>query len=230
LYYLQKQLKLSEDLFQDNDDTQTPLPQMSASKRGNLYHKTMELWDYSANSLDNAIKFATKELQMSWIQEEQMKEIKETLLSLHKMDLINILKDDKYTPYKELEFLYKLNNSTLVGVIDLLLISNNQCVIVDYKTGHRSWKDLADEHEFQLGLYALAAFSLPQLKEVNSINTHLWYIDQEHISSNTIKRKDLGPIKDKAIHLSKEILSNNYQKVMKGCENCTWLGICEKDI
>jgi hypothetical protein len=58
--------------------------------------------------------------------------------------------------------------------------------LVDHKTGKRR-----DEHEYQLGLYALLAFLM--FPEVQTVETEVWYLDQGKPSLNrTYRREQTG--------------------------------------
>ena len=58
-------------------------------------------------------------------------------LSKLEIELLNKFLDTKIyenaSIYKEYEFMYEENNNIIHGIIDLLLIFDNKCIIVDYK-------------------------------------------------------------------------------------------------
>lgn len=74
--------------------------------------------------------------------------------------------------------------------IDAYMLSKDQktATVVDFKTGKQR-----DEHQLQLGLYALAGFiNLPDAEE---IRIELWYLDQDHIEESSYFTSDFPKLK-----------------------------------
>lgn len=61
-----------------------------------------------------------------------------------------------YTVYREIPFLYPLNNTIVQGIMDLLAVKGQEAIIVDYKTTRLPETQLIDKYREQLRLYAQA--------------------------------------------------------------------------
>jgi ATP-dependent exoDNAse (exonuclease V) beta subunit len=135
---------LDEERKKISSDSDLPL------RKGNAYHKTMELLDFSLG-FDEAFALVEKANipDFNLVGKDKIRTCYEKILPL--------VKDRKV--YKEKSFIYNNGEHLIQGVIDLLLTSGKDAVVIDYKT--TSLSSLAQEktlveYKIQVGIYAEA--------------------------------------------------------------------------
>lgn len=153
----------SEDLDDEYESQQDRLGEeyaISSANRGTAYHKVFEKINFYSNiSFDKQVEDIIQKLN-----EEQKNLVsKERILRILKLPFFeNISESDKI--FKEREFFAKVSSSLLgenyvggemilQGVVDLICVKNDEIIILDYKTGHRSSEKM-NSYAFQLGVYA----------------------------------------------------------------------------
>ncbi len=118
-----------------------------ALKKGNAYHKAMELIDFSADFDDEWERLGGVVADFDEIKREELKTAAETIK--------NLIGADKCR--REQPFIFSPDGETLVqGVIDLMIVRPNGLEIVDYKTSRPEAIE-SEQYARQLSLYASAA-------------------------------------------------------------------------
>lgn len=117
-----------------------------AAKRGNAYHKAMELIDFNAD-------FAEE-----WERLKHIGDIGELVgeekIRVAAEKIGRFVSGKKF--YREKQFVYNMKGTLVQGVIDLIVTDGKDCAIVDYKTSKASTiKNGA--YDLQLSVYARAA-------------------------------------------------------------------------
>lgn len=162
IYSLQSSDSLKTSVTQiASEETEDMLPQMDEErsfrrkskedpvKKGNAYHKTMEILDFSLD-----FEQAYEKVENAGILDFELVK-KEKIRSAYNA-VKPLLENGK--AYKEKSFIY--NGGKLVqGIIDLLIIRDSGAIVVDYKT--TSLYSLAQEktmleYQIQVGIYAKA--------------------------------------------------------------------------
>lgn len=86
--------------------------------------------------------------------------------------------------------------------------------VIDFKTGK-----VREEHENQLGLYALAAFMVEP--HVNEVIAELWYFDSAHAASLTFMREELDQLREDWLDATQAML-NDENFVATPNRYCNW--------
>lgn len=180
-------------LLQDENASQNYAPQNlqviehlkeGANDLGTLYHSVLEKIDF--NNVNSALdvqdfiecNFAIEEI-------EQLKNIGYNniynnicLLKSYISSGDKILKEQKFVmrvPYCQVANSNCLDNVLIQGVIDLLIIKQNQIIIIDYKLSSKQEEQIASTYQKQLYLYGLAVEkyfkNLPVKKLILSLKT-----------------------------------------------------------
>ena len=117
-----------------------------AARRGNAYHKAMELIELTAD------------FSSEWSRLKNIGEIGE-LTNEDKLktaaEKIRRLTDGKKF-YREKQFVYNYKGTLVQGVIDLIVTDGKNCTVVDYKTSKASTIQ-SGAYDLQLSVYARAA-------------------------------------------------------------------------
>lgn len=129
-----------------------------ALKKGNAYHKAMELIDFNAD------------FDQEWERIKSQGDIEE-LVSKDQLRVAS-KKVGEFTRgktlYREKQFILNEKGKLIQGVIDLIAVDGDRCLIVDYKTS--SPKTIASgEYDLQLAVYARAASRILGLKVEKSV-------------------------------------------------------------
>ncbi len=147
--------------YVDEERSYTRASKEDPIKKGNAYHKTMELLDFNLD-FDEAFS--------------KVERIGIADFELVKKDKIwlayNAIKPllDEATAYKEKSFIYNNGKHLVQGIIDLLIVRGNEATVVDYKT--TSLYSLAqektmEEYKIQVGIYAQAVREIIGLEVKN---------------------------------------------------------------
>lgn len=160
---------------------------------GNVYHKAMEMLNFNLNS-------------EAEIEAEVKKLINENVLPVEATEILNytklknalnyigkltngaqeVLKEQQfmmYVPYNEVFKESKVTDKILIqGVIDLIVIKDNQVTLLDYKTSRiKDEAKMLKKYDTQLRLYKLAAnYALG--KEINKCIIYSFYLDNALIN------------------------------------------------
>lgn len=140
------------------------LEESSSAERGTAYHKLFQFIDFkNMENIDEAINLAK-----NYLSKEELEFIEENKVrNLLKLNFFNDLKNADFI-LKEREF-YASLPATLInenaekdesfimqGVIDLLVINDNEAILLDYKTGKLNDEKLKN-YTFQLNVYSNVA-------------------------------------------------------------------------
>ncbi len=138
--------------------------------RGNVYHKFFELFNARAKNLESE---ASRVLNILNPQEKALINL-DYINAFLKNEIIDILK--RGIVLKEQKFVFKDNANNLVnnsnnddeillqGIIDCLIIENDEITIIDYKTSRSSDIELINRYKLQLQLYGRAVSKILQKK------------------------------------------------------------------
>lgn len=74
-------------------------------------------------------------------------------------------------------------------ILDIHYRKGNTATIIDYKTG----KQRPENHQKQMGLYALAAFAH---EGISSVHTQLWYVDHGIVHADSYSRTEMGEMQE----------------------------------
>lgn len=125
-----------------------------AIRKGNAYHKAMELIDFSAGFEDEWGRLKTVVADFDEIKKSELKAAYENVGEFVRGGKI----------YREQPFMFSPDGKTLVqGIIDLMVVRGDEAIIVDYKTS-RPGAVASEQYRRQLGLYARAAEKVLGLK------------------------------------------------------------------
>lgn len=143
--------------IRENDDAQS-----ITTEQGIAYHKAMQLIDFNLDSIEDIKLFLSDKLNP-----QEMELIDWNKIYKAVQNVRPLLKDAKI--YREQEFLMLENYNNLVseakvfdeilvqGVIDLLIVKNNEIYLLDYKTtGSHNVEKTAQNYYMQLNCYAKA--------------------------------------------------------------------------
>ena len=119
-------------------------------KKGNAYHKTMELLCFDLPFEDGYAQVEKAEIEdFNLVEKSKIEKCYNKILPL-----INGAKI-----YKEKSFIYNDNGRLVQGIIDLFLLKDDEVVIIDYKTSslfNLSQEKTLLEYRVQVGIYAKA--------------------------------------------------------------------------
>ena len=131
-------------------------------KKGNAYHKTMELLSFSLPFEDAYAQVEKAEIEdFNLVEKSKIEKCYNKILPL-----INGAKI-----YKEKSFIYNDNGRLVQGIIDLFLLKDDEVVIIDYKTSslfNLSQEKTLLEYRVQVGIYAKAVEEIMN-KKVTSV-------------------------------------------------------------
>lgn len=134
----------------------------SSASLGTLYHfvlSKLDLFKSEENEIQKQIDTMVNDGILSNDEAENIN-AKEISLLLSNKEFKNLICDaDKIYKEKEFYMLYEKENQTpsvMQGIVDLLIIKNNKLIILDYKTGNLSNKEILEKYTRQVEIYALA--------------------------------------------------------------------------
>lgn len=204
---------------------------------GKLIHKVAE--EYVENKFEKKIESICKE----YLDGQVLLEDKKVILSQDykkkvKEHLINIKKLNDRIGYEgktEWSFKYDLdppNKKILTGVIDRLIIKDNKCFIIDYKTTKKGfWRKNNDtiRKDIQLMCYAMVVSKTFNIDPEN-IRAALYYLEGGNLVPTKFNKKMLEQIEK----LLKETYERIYEKKPEDvvgkigghCRRCDFRKIC----
>ncbi len=122
---------------------------LSATERGNAYHKVMEQFDFVDYEAEKANIEKSGMAEWKWVNEQTVKAAFEAIKPICAGGKL----------YKEKSFVKNWKGALLQGVIDLLVIKEGKATVVDYKTTsvvNLKREQTQREYAAQTGLYASA--------------------------------------------------------------------------
>ena len=164
----------------------------TSAEKGSAYHKFLECWDFAEDYLE----YYNGKAKLDLLKEEYDLLEQEKLQKICSMEVFNLIKN--YEIYKEKDFFVGVpfnlisNSDTtkeviVQGTIDLLAVSKDKAVIIDYKLSSIAQEqDLIDKYKTQLALYAYAVKKLLKLDVecylVNILSQKLIKLSKEDIT------------------------------------------------
>lgn len=127
-----------------------------AGERGSAYHKIMELIDFKADFSQNVEKLQMYKDLVALVNCEEIERAYEVIGKL--------IGDSKF--YREQQFVFEKDGQLVQGVIDLIIIRENNIVIVDYKTTKKE-NIFSSDFDMQTKIYAEAAEKILKMKVSN---------------------------------------------------------------
>lgn len=162
-------LKQSVTALMNEVEEETPVQYYTGSdddralKKGNAYHKAMELIDFSASFDDEWQRLSRRNDVKEFVQRGVLYNAFNGIKRL--VSGKKIYREQQFVLNNEIE-----GNSTLIqGVIDLMIVDGNKCVLVDYKTS-RPERITSGAYNLQLSVYANA------VKEILGLTVDKTYI------------------------------------------------------
>ena len=131
----------------------------SSIEKGNAYHKLMQFVNFDINTIEKLSQNITLLLNSGKLTKEDLQYINlDSVIKLfNNSKFIKLL--DGATLFREKEFFMNQGTDDVLivqGVVDLIVIKNNQATIIDYKTGNFSSKQNLAKYTKQIDLYAQA--------------------------------------------------------------------------
>jgi len=193
--------------------------------KGRIIHSILQK-EIGMNQFDNFIEDAIiNEISGSSIDEKRKEIFKKDIST----DLINFYKSNVYSELKnfqnyfnEYEIYTKENDYFLYGIIDKLIIDEDNAIIVDYKTDSISEEDLKEKsHNYfnQLRFYSYLVNRL--FNKIKSFELRLIFIklpEQPQILRQS--NKDFEAIKKEIQLMVTDIRNQNYVKNLDHCASC----------
>ena len=131
-------------------------------KKGNAYHKTMELLSFS-------LPFEDAYAQVEKAEIEDFNLVEKSKIDKCYNKILPLINGAKI--YKEKSFIYNDNGRLVQGIIDLFVLKDDEVVIIDYKTSslfNLSQEKTLLEYRVQVGIYAKAVEEIMN-KKVTSV-------------------------------------------------------------
>jgi ATP-dependent exoDNAse (exonuclease V) beta subunit len=150
----------------------------TSAEKGTAYHKFLELWSFDENWREFYVGEA-KQKMLERDYELLSEQVLEKICSMRVYSSLN-----NFTIYKEKEFIVGVPYSLIAqsnideeiviqGTIDLLAVSKEKAVVLDYKYSSIKDEGLAEKYRKQLALYAYAVQKLLNLPvEAHLINIY----------------------------------------------------------
>lgn len=130
----------------------------------------------------------------------------------------------------ESAFKIRVGDYTLRGRIDRIdQLPNGNLEIVDYKTGESKDKLTAEDKE-QLLIYQIAAESLPQYRNLGTVEKLTFYYVNNNVQMSFVgKDKELEKLTEKLRQTIEQIHSGNFTATPNPfvCDHCDFKDICE---
>lgn len=204
---------------------------------GKLVHKVAE--DY----VNYGFKKNIEEILNEYINGDLLLEGKKVILSKDykskvKGHILNIKKlNDRIGSEGKTEWKFRFdldppNNKIITGVIDRLIIKNEKCFIIDYKTTKKGfWRKTTDtiRKDIQLLCYAMVVNKEFGIKADN-IRAALYYLDGSDLVPTKFNESMIIKVKDLLLETYNEIYEKNPEEVMgkvgQHCRRCDFRKIC----
>lgn len=156
---------------------------LTAADVGTAYHKFLELVDFDKIN-DNGLIYSL--LKQNFTDEEIKVISVDKIKCILKLEIFNEIKG--YKLYKEQPFIVTVppalagesgtEDILLQGTIDLLCISGDKAIIVDYKHSHRGAEEIKTTYCKQLDLYKYAVEKALKVKVVKKVIVNLYTATQ----------------------------------------------------
>ena len=134
----------------------------------------------------------------------------------------------------ELEFNVNVENSGVMikGIIDRIIVSNNNAIVIDYKTTESVGRQKTKRQAYADPQMILYSYAVHKLKGVpfKNIQASLFYVDSGNIISVAITETDALKYANSVINLSQTIKSTKPEKAKpnpgSSCKWCDYKEIC----
>lgn len=135
---------------------------IDATEIGLAYHKAMQYIDYNLNSEEEIFKYLSKYMKIDELKLVECNKILKCIKQLKPlMQDAQILREQTFfmfVPYNQLVNCDIKDKILIQGVIDLLIVKNNQAILIDFKTNkENNAKKLWEKYQIQLDCYKKAA-------------------------------------------------------------------------
>ena len=135
---------------------------IDATEIGLAYHKAMQFIDYNLNSEEEIFKYLSKYMKIDELKLVECNKILKCIKQLKPlMQDAQILREQTFfmfVPYNQLVNCDIKDKILIQGVIDLLIVKNNQAILIDFKTNkENNAKKLWEKYQIQLDCYKKAA-------------------------------------------------------------------------
>ena len=156
-----------------SDQGITMKSEYNARLRGEIIHRMLELQSSTGVNHDQIIMQVANEFSVS-AKSSVMKDYwSEANIVFNMEKFLYLFEQEQYSQaWNEVPLCYQLDGQTVYGIIDRLVVTENEAIIVDYKTHHYASKEninsLAESYQKQLQLYAEGVKKLWPDKRVKS--------------------------------------------------------------
>ncbi|MDR1781639.1 MAG: UvrD-helicase domain-containing protein [Bacilli bacterium] len=121
------------------------IKEFNTYQSGNIIHHIFELLDFNSTNIKNDIDYYITKNKLN-------NNIKDGFYAFVNHDLFNVIKNN--THYQEYQFSYfNKENNLINGIIDLLVVSDDEVLIIDYKSDHLTKDELKEYYYSQLDIY-----------------------------------------------------------------------------
>lgn len=204
---------------------------------GKLIHKVAE--DYVNNNLEKNIeKILNEYMEGNLLLEDKKVFLSKDYKKKAIEHILNIKKlNDRIGPEGETEWKFNFdldppNKKILTGVIDRLIIKNDKCFIIDYKTTKKGiWRkdNNTIRNDPQLLCYAMIINETFGIKPEN-IRAALYYLDGGDLIPTKFNQKMIIKIKEILLETYNQIEVKSPETVLGStgyhCRRCDWRKIC----
>ena len=204
------------------DDQIPPLKESPAAEFGKWIHKGLELAVKDNRDVKDTLREYVNDFKFSTDYLDRVPTILE-----------NFHKRNRNLPAGKTEFEFEMDAGCgvpLVGVIDRLIVQENKCMVLDYKTGRFQKSRKSLQTDAQLLIYSYAAHQLTDIP-YESIHLSLLYLLSGKVLSISYQWKDVELFLRKAAEEVHTIQNMPPEKakpqIHYGCSWCEYRDICE---
>lgn len=206
--------------YEEDEDTL-----IYADLRGRIIHKILEKEITETDLPGIVFKYLNEKNETHLMHDEQIKDLEKSIVE----EVLLFFQSDVYKEissfenyYNEYEIYTKKNDYYLYGIIDKLIVNNDEAIIIDYKTDfvHKeALREKANHYLPQLKFYSyMISLKYPSLKKITA---RLVFIKKpgEKIEFNFTEDEltEFGFYIDSTV---KEIRVKNFDKNLSHCLNC----------
>jgi len=162
----------------------------SSAEKGTAYHKFLEIWNFNENYLDFYNNQAKQLLGVDYnfLEKEKLEKIC-SMEVFSKVKNCSLYKEKQFfvgVPYKLIADSASTKEVLVQGTIDLLALSENKAIIIDYKySSIAKDEDLIKKYKKQLALYSYA------VKKLLNVDTECYLININSQKIIALKEEDL---------------------------------------
>jgi ATP-dependent helicase/nuclease subunit A len=204
-FYLQNICKInSEKLFEFIEEVEKESEFYSSKKRGTKIHKILsELIESNFTNISK-FKLSNKELELITYVESEIEKIQFS------------------KKYSEVEFKFSLFGQMVTSIPDLVLTSDNDVYVIDFKTGLRE-NFREDSYWVQLMAYAFGFAQINPENKISKFHISLIYVDEKSTITEILSYQDIS---SKLQNVWK-MTENLYLKNLNHCFECEYSNICQ---